>query len=271
MYFVVGVILGIAVGYAYITIRNRREQSRFFAISEYWVYIPGEELPSQDKIMNLVLQGGAPVGTQEGLLFSDIRLHVALVLRAKNPHVFRPDIIADHITPTAEVLTALASSKAMIKIRYASEIRLKSDAHLQLLPYLSYAYQKLGEGLAVYDVNQERLMTKDEFTALLKANTNTKAAEFNIQTVWRPAELGGRVESRGLIKKGLPELVTDDVRADEKMLVESLVEEAARKIWTENQIPDQVEIESYDDRFQILVSPPSKGRARIRIMRLQTI
>ena len=168
MPFLVGLFLGIALGYVVLVLISRRRESRFLAVTEYWVYIPGEKLPKQDDIMSLVLGGNSPIGPQEGLLFSDIRLHVALVLRSKNPHVFRPDLFDDHIEPTPEILTALAESKALAKIRYLSEVRLKSDAHLQLLPYLAYAYCKLADGKAIYDVSAERLLTVPDLVQLLK-------------------------------------------------------------------------------------------------------
>ena len=39
----------------------------------------------------------------------------------------------------------------MAKIRFLSEEPLKDDRHLQLLPYLTYGYSKLGKGLVVYE------------------------------------------------------------------------------------------------------------------------
>jgi hypothetical protein len=134
MPFFLGILLGIAVGYIFMVLRSKRLAGKYLATAEYWVYLPSEKLPKQEDVMSLVLGGNSPIGPAEGLLLSDIRLHIALVLRSKNPHVFRPDLFDDHIEPTAELLKRMGESKSLAKIRYLSEDRLKSDAHLQLLP-----------------------------------------------------------------------------------------------------------------------------------------
>lgn len=269
MPFLVGLILGIAAAYAVFLILSRRGSGAYMSVTEYWVYIPHEKLPKQDEVMKLVLQGNSPVGPQEGLLFSDIRLHIALILRSKNPHVFRPDLFEDHLEPTAELLTALAESKAIAKVRYLSEVRLKTDAHLQLLPYLAYAYCKLADGKAVYDVTAERLMTVPELQGMLKADKNARRPDMHLNAVWRTSEQGGRVETRGLAKKGLPELVTGDINSDERILVTNVMEEAAKQLWEAEQLPEHVEVESYSDRFRLDLEPPKRGRAKVRIMRIQ--
>jgi hypothetical protein len=203
------------------------------------------------------------------LLFSDIRLHIALILRSKNPQVFRPDLFEDYIEPTAELLQLMSESKSVAKIRYLSEVKLISDAHLQLLPYLSYAYLKLGNGNAVYDVSAERLMTPQELEDALKLDRNARRPGMHINTVWRATEAGGRAETRGLIKKGIPELVTLEVDADERLLVTGLVTEAGEKLWNAETFPAEVEIESYSDLFKLLLAPPRNGKSEVRILRVQ--
>lgn len=271
MYFLVGIILGIVIGYVVIQLRDRHRSSKYMACAEYWVYLPEDQLPPQDEVMKLLLGGNSPVGPEEGLLLSDIRLHIGLVLRTKNPHVFRPDLFEDHLEPTAEHLHLMSTSKAIAKIRYLSEIRLKTDAHLQLLPYLSYAYAKLGNGNAIYDVSAERLMTVPDLLEQLKADKNARRPEIHLQTIWRKTEDGGRAETRGLIKKGMPDLVTHEVHSDERLLVTGLLEEAGRRLWTQSQFPEQVEVESYNDLFRLMLAPPRNGRSQVRIVRVQGV
>jgi hypothetical protein len=265
--FLFGVALGLALGYVVIVLLGKRK-SKYLSSTEYWVYFPGDKLPPQDEVMKLVLGGNSPVGPQEGLLFSDIRLHIALVLRSKNPHVFRPDLFDDHLEPTADLLQRMGSSKAIAKIRYISEIRLQNDAHLQLLPYLAYAYCKLASGTAIFDVSAERLMTVEELQADLKADRNARRPDMHLNTIWKRTEAGGRAETRGLIKKGIPELVTADVHSDERLLVKALLEEAAKQLWVEEKLPPQVEVESYNDTFRLMLAPPKNGRSEVRILRL---
>ncbi|MBC8066474.1 MAG: hypothetical protein H7Y17_16710 [Chlorobia bacterium] len=267
--FVIGILLGMGVGYWLVQWRKRIQSRKFLAVAEYWVYIPGEKLPIQDEIMKLLLQGNSPVGPAEGLLLSDIRLHIALVLRSKNPHVFRPDLFDDHLEPTAEQLQKMGESKAVVKIRYLSEERLRTDAHLQLLPYLAYAYCKLANGNAIFDVQAERIMTVPELQARLKEDKNARRPDFHLNIVWKRTINGGSVETRGLVKKGIPELVTAEVHSDERLLVSGLLDEASKSLWYADAVPTEVEIESFNDIFRLILGPAKDGRSEVRIMRVQ--
>lgn len=266
--FLIGVLLGLGIGY-WIVVWWQKRAPKYLAVTEYWVYLPGQKLPKQDDVMSLVLQGNSPVGPQEGLLFSDIRLHVALVLRSKNPHVFRPDLLEDHLEPTADQLTRLSDSQSVAKIRYLSEDKLKTDAHLQLLPFMAYAYCKLGQGGAIYDVSAEKLMTTEELQSQLR-DRNARRPELHLNIIWRRGLEGGHAETKGLIKKGIPELVTADVHTDERLLVTGLLEEAAKQLWISDQFPEKVEVESYNDLFRLLLGTPKDGKSEVRIMRVQS-
>ena len=268
--FLVGLAIGIVGGYLAMHWWDQRKSTKFLAVTEYWVFLPGLELPSQDEVMKLVLQGNSPVGPPEGLLFSDIRLHIALFLRSKNPRIFRPDLFEEYIEPTAELLTLMSESNAVVKIRYLSEDRLHSDSHLQLLPYLAYAYAKLGDGKVVYDVTSEQLMTVADLAGQLKKDSNARRPDFHLNVIWRRTENGGRAETRGLVKKGIPELFTLDVEPDERLLVTGLVEEAGKNLWSSDTFPSEIDVESYNDTFRLLLSAPREGRSQVRIMRVQS-
>ncbi len=134
------ILLAIFAMNVYVAI-HRRQKPRYFAMAEYWVYLPGDRMPLQDDIMTLMVAsnpygrgGRSPIGTAEGLVFSDIRLHIALVLRSKNPHIFRPDLFEEHIQPTKEILESLSAAQSLVKLRFASDIPLKDKRHLQFPP-----------------------------------------------------------------------------------------------------------------------------------------
>lgn len=269
MWFLLGCAIGIALGYLFVRYRQSKPE-KYLSMTEYWVYLPGEKLPPQDEVMSLLLQGNSPVGPGEGLLLSDIRLHVALVLRSKNAHVFRPDLFDEHIEPTADVLRGLAECQSIAKIRYISEIELPNDSHLQLLPYLAYAYAKLGDGKVVYDCTAEKLLTVSQLAEMLKLDRNARRPDVHLQTIWRTTENGGRAETRGLVKKGIPELVTADVAVDERLLVTALLSDAAERLWNKGKTETMIELESFSDRFQMLVAPAVKGKSLVRILRVQS-
>src|SRR5947209_2616034 len=127
-------------------------------------------MPEQDAVMTRMVaenpysrDGHLAIGKREGIIFSDIRLHVSLVLRSKNPHVFRPDLLKDSVEPTADILSALANSAALIKVRYISEAPLSDDRHIQFMAHFACAYLDLGSGLVIYDVVSEQLRSAEDF------------------------------------------------------------------------------------------------------------
>lgn len=97
-------------------------------ICEYWVFLPGETMPEQDAVMGQMVGSNPfgspadpPIGPREGMLFSDVRLSVGFVLRSKNPHAFRPDLLSEHAEPTAAILEGLAASKSFLRLRYTAD------------------------------------------------------------------------------------------------------------------------------------------------------
>ena len=270
----VGFILGLAVAALVTSLVTRFLRRRYLAVVEYWVYLPGAKLPPQDAVMTFLLQDrryakpeGIPVGPQEGLLFSDIRLHVALVLRKKNAYVFRPDLFEPHVEPSADVLAALSQAQSFVKVRFLSEQRLKTDRHLQLLPYLAEAYLELGKGLAVYDSVAERLYEPDEFRKHLAESLDATRPEFHVQIVWQPGTGSATAETRGLIKKGLLEWRTDVMDLDERVLVTGVMQIAAEKAWQDGLPEDRLRVEAFGDHFLIVPGAVRHGKLSVRLLR----
>ncbi|HVT12636.1 MAG TPA: hypothetical protein VHE55_10235 [Fimbriimonadaceae bacterium] len=257
---------------------RRKAQDRFLSANEYWVYLPGDRMPDQNAVMTQVIgenrykqRGRNPISPREGLLLSDIRLHMALVLRSKNPHVFRPDLFDDHVEPTAEILSALSDSQSLVKVRYVSEQPLKDRASVQLLPHLADTIAELGEGRVIYDCAMEILISKEDLEKMLSENLDLNQADLQVRAVWRRADRGGWAETRGLRKVGLPELATDQMEADEQVLVTEVLMEAAKKLWDANQLLEQVDVQLYEDEFRVIVSPPRNRVATVKILRVQSV
>ncbi|MCE9559833.1 MAG: hypothetical protein K8R88_12895, partial [Armatimonadetes bacterium] len=181
----------------------------YLAVNEYWVYVPGTVLPLQAQVMDRMVKdnphhrkGHAPIGAKEGMVFTDIRLHVALVLKSKNPHAFRPDLLAEvpmEVTP--EILGGLASSQALIKIQYVSKHTLLDDRHLTFLSHLADAYADIGDGTVVYDLIQERLWSASDYRATLD-DAETSVADQHCRVIWEPEDQHGRIRVLGLAKVG---------------------------------------------------------------------
>ncbi len=267
---VLGFIFGVGLAYALSQIKRK---PKFLSINEFWVYLPSDTMPAQDAVMDRLLQQNPyrAISPREGLLMSDIRLHIALMLRSKNPHIFRPDLFAGHVQPTAEVLTALSGSQSAVKVRYISEQPLKDRANIQLLPHLAEAYAELAGGTVIYDRTKEELLTLRELKEALKSHRDITTLEDQVRVIWQIDGQGGRAETRGLRKVGLPELSTQIMEADEEVLVMEVLCEAAKKLWEVGSPSDVVEVVVFGDIFRIEIELPKEQVSKVKILRLQTV
>lgn len=248
----------------------------YLALCEYWVYTRQENLPKQEAIMDRMISanphnrpGRPSIGAREGLLFTDIRLHIALAKRARNPLVFRPDLFLEDAVPSKEALQLLSEAQSLIKVRYMSEAVLKDTRHLQFLPHLADTMTDLAEGLIVYDVVCEQLYTAHDFKALLEKNNNTERPDVHVRVLWHvdQADGAGYAVTKGLRKVGLPELKTDPVQADQEVLVTGLLHRAAHSLIREPGTDQAFEFEEFGDTF-ILERVPARGEhTRVAIKR----
>ncbi len=268
----VGFLVGLVVGY---TLISRRGRSKFLAAAEYWVYIPGEAMPKQEELLDRIVgknpykRGGkSPIGPSEGLVLSDIRLHMALILRKKNPHIFRPDLFED-VDVRKEHLDSMSASNAIVKLRYISEEPLPDKRHLQFLIHAADAMAEIGSASLIYDQTAQRLLTKGEMEALLSQDVDATTPQLHVTIKWEDRPHDCHAETRGLRKIGLDELRTGAMEADEKILVTQVLELAVERLWNMSLLPEEVEVEAFDDTFKILLSPPAEGFSQARILRMQ--
>ncbi|HRF60001.1 MAG TPA: hypothetical protein PLH94_08820 [Fimbriimonadaceae bacterium] len=263
---------------------RRSRRPKFFARAEYWVYVPGTKLPKQDELMTRMVAenplhrlGKPPIGAREGLLFSDIRLHLAMAIRSKNPHIFRPDLFDTEVTVTPEVLAGLAASHGMVKVRYVSEVPLKDLRHLQFLPHMAEAVSALADGQVVFDPVQEKLWTAEAFRDALATQPNWERFDAHARTIWVSDDVGGRAKTLGMSSIGLADLESDPSPLDHETLVLELVEEAASRLFamaleggSPIGIPATIEIERYDDTF-LLDLTPERERIGVHIRRRSSV
>ncbi|MCH7905176.1 MAG: hypothetical protein IH944_11530 [Armatimonadetes bacterium] len=251
------VLVGLGIAILAARLVTARRKSGYEAICEYWIYSTAEKLPDQKAIMTRLItenpylrDGGPCITTREGLVMSDVRLHMGLALRTKNPHVFRPDLFEQAAVPSAEVLERLPETTSMIKLRYASVVVLKDLRHLQFMPHLADAVCHLVDGLVVYDRMAEELMTSSELTSRLEANGDAERPDFHVRVIWRHEEEGlGFAETRGLRKVGRRELRTDPTEADQQVLITDLLRNMSHAIFASPETDGPYEYEAYGDKF----------------------
>ncbi|MEZ0326642.1 MAG: hypothetical protein ACAH95_12120 [Fimbriimonas sp.] len=267
-----GFLLGLIVGY---TIISRKSRSKYLAAAEYWIYTPGETMPKQELLLDRIVgqnpykKGSkVPIGPAEGLVLSDIRLHMALILKKKNSHIFRPDLFED-VSVTKEHLDSMAQSNAIVKIRYISEEPLPDKRHLQFLIHAADAMAEITGSSLIYDQTAQRLVTKQEMAALLSQDVDATKPQLHVTIAWQDRPHDCHAETHGLRKIGLDEIRTGAMEADEKILVTQVLELAVERLWNMSYLPQEVEVEAFDDTFKILLAPPAEGFAQARILRMQ--
>jgi hypothetical protein len=253
---------------------RRAKPLPYLAMAEYWVYLDSPEAPSQDDIMTRMIQsnpyskpGVQPIGTKEGLLWSDVRFHMALARRDKNAHIFRPDLFESHVEPTPELLEALGQAQSLLKLRYVSETRLPDPRHLQFLVYAAEAAAHLAGSRAIFDLVGEKLLCPKWLGDRLHENHDGARKEFHLRVIWRGTERGGTAETRGLAKVGLPELCTPETMEDHRVVAVQVLQSVAERFWDEGTIHEQCCADLYGDRFHVVVSRRKKGAWCAKILR----
>lgn len=273
--FLIVFFVGMGVGFWFS--RRKPRKPKYLAMAEYWVYLPGTQIPEQDAVMTRMVannpfsrRGQSPVGHAEGLLFSDIRLHIALALRTKNPNAFRPDLFESDLEVSETALQRLSEANSFVKIRYISEEPLKNRVHLQFLNHAAAAYAALGGGDLIYDVTEQRVFSLSEFEERLRTHFNVAGPEENSHVIWAREAGADRAETRGLRKVGLPELKTPPIDEDQKTLVRYLLQTAVERLWDSVEVPESLDLEAFGDQFRLLFEPDTSDSVRARILRMQS-
>lgn len=231
--------------------------------AEYWVYLAAEELPSQEAMLKSMIAKG--LGPSEGVLFSDIRLTIGLVLRSKNPHTFRPDLLATHLDVNREELSGLAASSAIARVRFISE-EATDDRHLSFLPMLAISMAELSNSKLIYDVMAERLWSTDAF----REASHQPGSAFHLNVFWNPTPAGGTAETGGLRKIGLPELKSLECEADRRVLACEVMAQASEALWGERAEPETMLVTCFDDQFKLSLTPVKGGPTQVGIVRVES-
>lgn len=248
--------------------------NKFYAHAEYWVYCESTELPNQDKMMmrlvgeNPYIQRGQnPIGASEGLLLSDVRLKIALVLRSKNPNLFEGSKLPSTIPEHHEFVADVSRFNSIVRLQYGSPVKLKDKRHLQFLLHAADAVAEITGATWIFDKITGSLRTKQELEELLKTNFNVTKLEFHV----RLEETEDHTfRSFGLTKIGIPDFETHPIPKDQMSLVKEILEKYMALSWERGEaFPDP--IKAYDDEFFLIQKRVSQTLTHMRIVRKQML
>lgn len=264
---ILAVAAGAFAGLLYTRLRKPPKPYRITADLEYWVFVPKAELPPQDQVMESLIAAPA-LEPAHHLLLSDVRLHVGLATREKNALSFRPDVLGEG---AETLMDRLADCQGFFRVRFLADKLGAERRHLVYLPYLAYAYGRLGGALVVADRAMGRAYSFEDFGTYLKDRKRPDRFADHVAVDWIPEEEGGHAQTRGMGKLGLPELLSPRVAKDEERIVTALLEEYAERLWRDGAVPDSREFEMFEDGFLVEPHGPQKrGVVSVRMRRTQT-
>ena len=243
---------------------------------EYWVYVRRNQLPTTEAFLERMVgsnpfnKPGQPcIGAREGLLFTDLRFHMALARKEKNPESFRPDLADEHLALAPDTLLLLHDSTALVVLRYASDRAVADVRHLQFMPHAAAAILDLCDGTAVLDTQASQLWNRDEFKSILERRPQVDGFDLHCRVVWRQAEEGFRARTLGLTKVGRSDLVTDPQEPDHETLVTDVLRQAAREAFRDPSGTGPWTVEAFSDQFEVALGPVQGRLQSVRIGRRQ--
>lgn len=253
---------------------NGRRQAGYLSLTEFWVYSTASRLPQTQAIMDYMIAKNphnrphkAAITQREGALFTDIRLHIALAKREKNPQAFRPDLFDSDAVPSAEALQALAESTTFAKLRFVSHVPLPDHRHLQFMTHLAAAMCRLLRGTLIFDTVSEVFYTPEELGQALTRNNDAERFDLQVRVVWRRQGQGFECQTLGLRKVGRPEMLTNLQEPDEEVLVTSLMRQAAERLFAHSAARLPIEVDEHGDTFVVSETATKAGVTTVKLVR----
>jgi hypothetical protein len=229
--------------------------------TEYWVYCNLENRPSDQDLLDATVHKNpyTKLGAAEGLTMSDVRFHIGFARREKNAMLFRPDIFAESDAEiTHFVPDILARCTSIVMLRFISE---RDDARPTYLSFMIHAVDaiaRMGNAPAIWDTETQRFTLTEEFHDMLRNDPSGTKFETHVTVHWSEAAEEGRAFTRGMAKRGLPDLEFDRQPLDQRTLAMFLVEESARQCWEAGTL-GSCEMSDFGEVFEVDFSPPRAG------------
>lgn len=271
---VLGSLVALFAGTLFWRVWSGKRKPGYHALVEYWVYSDVQRLPPTAALMDAVVSKNPhnrpnqpSITAREGILFSDLRLHLAVAKRDKNPFAFRPDLFDENAEPNAEILERLSDSHSIATIRFASQVPLQDKRHLQFVTHLADTVARLTRGRLVFDTVCERFWTTEELAQELGRNNDAERANLHLRVAWKFEGEGHRALTLGLRKVGRTELATSLQEPDEEVLVLAVLSQVAEQIFRQPDTTWPVQARQHGDEFVVSPVGEWEGRQLVKIER----
>lgn len=225
---------------------------------EFWVYCTAEGRPSDKEIMAR-LHATSPLGAPEGMTLSDVRFHIGVAKRARNALLFRPEALceADSAIP-AGIADTLAEADTIYIVRFVSQGPEPKMGYLSFATYVAKTLAEMTSAQMIWDTEAQRFFVADELAQMLVDNADALRLDLQVGVRWTETTEEGRAFTRGMAKKGLPDVEFPSQPLDQRTLAMFLVEGVARQWWSAGET-GVCELEDFGEVFDVEFGEPVPG------------
>lgn len=248
----------------------RQKQTKPEASTEYWVFLRSTKLPHQASLMRDLIKRRV-ISQQEAMLFNDVRLNVIHVLQSKNPALFQPQNFEEAEPVADPIWLECASAHALAMVKFTHAKPDTDTRYLHVLPHLAYSLAQKADGIAIFDVEQRKLMRVEELAQKLENPSICDDCDFHVRVQWQDVPFC-EAHTWGLSKIGIKELTTGPIDYDIRTLAGNLLLQSAARIWDKKSLPEWIELYEYGSEYRLVPDKKGKklfeGRVRMRIFQV---
>lgn len=216
--------------------RRRPVRKRQGILHEFWIWTPEEALPPQPQIQRRLNQGnphnqGRILAVTQGDMlrwWGDVRLHVGMSLRSKNPHIFEPRFFSDESEIPEEAERAMATAKGLITVRFTTDDPMPNRDYLHFLTHLTDSIADLSKAELIYDREGMRFWPGMRWkTGMMRDNARQDFDKLVwVHAVEEPS--GWWLHTHGLRKYGLPDLEMTEVATIQRTVCTDILRDLAQ-------------------------------------------
>ncbi len=240
-------------------------------VHEYWIWSPVVDLPQMVALHRRLIQYNPynqgeemALSTSEGLLLSDIRLHIGISTRAKNPHVFSPQFFSDEAKAPVGAVEAMEKSQALMIARFASEQPMPDRGYIHFLTHLADALADYAKADLIYDREGLRFWTREEWKALMMRDNARPDLDkhYQVHAVEEPS--GWWIHTHGLRKYGLPDLEMIEVSREQRTACTDIIRQMAERAIADPSTLSDGEVEYYGRQHRVVLVRGERGKRHHR-------
>lgn len=257
---------------------KQKKRPAFTSKVEYWIYGTQASLPHYDafkrEFAKDVAAGQVPEVALEDLAryFSDTRLSITIVLRAKNEHLFDQGTVPAIADQPGYFLGTSVPPTSFVRVAFIEYSDEERPSILRLVPFMTRTLARMTRTSLVYDVEAQRMRTVDEFDAMLQsADSDTLPWSSHIELIEEAGEDGETTfRMRGMRKFGLNDLACNFL-SDTRTVVEGCIEKFLETLTNTSRnglLP--LHLEEFGNQFVVQVEETPEDEDCLRVYRSDT-